>query len=113
MTKSEFAECDGGGGGAEYETFAVEAVDGEGDGIGGDAVLTESGGGLFGGVGEGEGDVVAGVVHRAGGEGASVVVELAYVEVKAIVEPGIDGRFGRRRTYFHHLPLAVEVAVDR
>ena len=113
MTKSEFAECDGGGGGAEYEAFAVEAVDGEGGGIGWDAVVREAGGGLFGGVGEGEGDVVAGVVHRAGGEGASVVVELAYVEVEAIVEPGVDGRFSMRRTYFHHLPLAVEVAVDR
>lgn len=111
--ESEFSEGDGGGGGAEYEVFAVEAVDGEGDGIGGDAVLTESGGGLSGGVGEGEGNVVAGVVHRAGGEGASVVVELAYVEIEAVVEPGIDGRFSRRRTYFHHLPLAVEVAVDR
>lgn len=112
MTKSEFAEGDGGGGGAEYEAFAVEAVDGEGDGIGGDAVLTEAGGGLFGGVGECQCNVVAGVVHRAGCEGASVVVELAYVEVKAIVEPGVDGRFSRRGTYFHHLPLAVEVAVD-
>lgn len=111
--ESEFAECDGGGGGAEYETFAVEGGDGEGDGIGGDAILTEAGGGLFGGVGEREGDVVAGVVHRAGGEGASVVVELAYVEIEAVVEPGVDGRFSRRRTDFHHLPLAVEVAVDR
>lgn len=111
--ESEFAEGDGGGGGAEDETFAVEVVNGEGDGIGWDAVLREAGGGLFGGVGEGEGDVVAGVVHRAGGEGASVVVELAYVEIEAVVEPGVDGRFNRRRTYFHHLPLAVEIAVDR